>query len=431
MKAGFARAEITPPVGTTMMGFGGRDNDHGCEGVHDDLFARALSVIHEGEEALIMTFDLCFLGREEADRLKGAIGRRIDLSPRRILLNTSHTHVGPAVGTWAEHGYRAPDRLYLAELEQATLQAALQAREGRQDVTLHCGETRTRVPVSRRKPDGRGGVGWAPYEDGVVYDYLPVCLMKAASGAPVCLMFSVSCHPSTSHAFLISADYPGAAMAGLDEYLGTTGSMFLQGTGGDAKARVIARADHWASGTWEEIEQEGRGLAREVIDCIEAGLEPVEPAICCQSVEAEWPLESPPDRAWFESAITEPGCTELRRLWAQRQLALIERRGGLPKTATITTHGVQLGAGLRLIGLEGEAVGGLGHLIRRAYGTGWVFPMGYTDGAQLYLPTESMLAEGGYEVDSYYEYGYPAPFARGFEQVLADSLETLKCAGVK
>ncbi|MFO7976363.1 MAG: hypothetical protein R6V12_17210, partial [Candidatus Hydrogenedentota bacterium] len=33
MNAGFARVDITPPVGTTMMGFGARDMDHGCTGV--------------------------------------------------------------------------------------------------------------------------------------------------------------------------------------------------------------------------------------------------------------------------------------------------------------------------------------------------------------------------------------------------------------
>ena len=81
MRAGFARVSITPPVGTMMMGFGSRDRDHGCEGTHDELFVRALYLCHEGREALVMGFDLCFLDREEADRLKGAIGRRLELTP--------------------------------------------------------------------------------------------------------------------------------------------------------------------------------------------------------------------------------------------------------------------------------------------------------------------------------------------------------------
>ncbi|MBE9479533.1 MAG: hypothetical protein IMY80_06160, partial [Chloroflexi bacterium] len=136
MKAGFAKVRITPPIGTTMMGFGTRDRDHGCEGVHDDLFVRALYLTHAGEEALIMGFDLCFLGREDADRYKGAIGRRMDLAPRQILLNTSHTHVGPSVGTWAYADYMPPDRFYLRDLERAIVSAACQAREAAREVTL-------------------------------------------------------------------------------------------------------------------------------------------------------------------------------------------------------------------------------------------------------------------------------------------------------
>ena len=43
MKAGFARAKITPPLGTTMMGFGGRDMAHGCDAIHDDMLCRTLN----------------------------------------------------------------------------------------------------------------------------------------------------------------------------------------------------------------------------------------------------------------------------------------------------------------------------------------------------------------------------------------------------
>ncbi|MCD4699390.1 MAG: hypothetical protein K8R91_02310, partial [Phycisphaerae bacterium] len=61
MKAGFASVQITPPLGTTMMGFAHRDREHGCKGVHDDLFARSLHLCHGDQEVLIIGLDLCFL----------------------------------------------------------------------------------------------------------------------------------------------------------------------------------------------------------------------------------------------------------------------------------------------------------------------------------------------------------------------------------
>ncbi|MDK1032657.1 MAG: hypothetical protein QGD94_11665, partial [Planctomycetia bacterium] len=57
MQAGFAHKIITPPAGTVMSGFSGRDRQHGAEGVHDDLFVRALWLSHGGEAALIVGFE--------------------------------------------------------------------------------------------------------------------------------------------------------------------------------------------------------------------------------------------------------------------------------------------------------------------------------------------------------------------------------------
>jgi hypothetical protein len=82
-----------------------------------------------------------------------------------------------------------------------------------------------------------------------------------------------------------------------------------------------------------------------------------------------------------------------------------------------------------MIGLEGEAVGEIGNFILKIYDKGITFPMGYTDGCQLYLPVTRMLPEDGYEVDSYWEYHYPARLAAGGEVVLKKPLEDLQTSG--
>lgn len=433
MRAGFARERITPPIGTRMMGFATRDRERGCEGVHDDLFTRALFVEHAGQQALLMGFDLCFLGREEADRLKGAIGRRIDLSPRQILLNTSHTHVGASVGTWAYGGFIEPDRLYLAELEAATVRAACAAHASAREATLRAGETRSRLPLSRRKKDEHGKVyrSFRPNPDGAVCDALPVCLLEDTSGRPICLLFSVSCHPSTISGWQISAEYPGVASELLDARLGATASFFLQGAGGDAKARVIGDLpDRWRVGDWEDVRRCGEIVAGEVAQVLEAGLAPVEPWVATALVEMEWPLEPVPSRSEFQAIAADPQTAELQRLWAERQLALLHRGQALATAAPITLQGVQLGQGLRLVGIEGEAVAELGLLMRAHYGQGITIPLGYTNGQGLYLPTDAMMDEGGYEVVSAWEYGFPSNLARGLEEVLRRSLTRLQTDGV-
>ena len=432
MKAGFARIRITPSLGTTMMGFTIRDREHGCTGVHDDLFVRALYLEHEGEEVLVMGFDLCFLGRKDANRYKGAIGRVLDLAPRCILLNTTHTHAGPSVGTWAYADYEEPDSIYLRRLERAAVDAAQQARDKAAKVTMWAGSTKSILPMNRRKKDEHGNILFAPNPDGVVCNHLPICLFKDAAGKPLSLLFSVSCHASIIRGHEISADYPGAAIRKLDEYLGCEGSLFLQGAGGDAKPVVIGRGEEdWRIGTWEDAEQAGAIVAKEVVKTIEAGLVEVEPDIRAHTIEMSWPLSSTRDRSGFEAVIEKPDEDELLRMWAKRQIERIDRGEHLPTSVPITCHGVRLGSGLRIIGLEGEPVAELGLLILEFYKECITFPLGYTNGAQLYLPTSEMLEEGGYEVESYYEYGHPAPLAGDIENILTKTLQQMHARGIR
>jgi neutral ceramidase len=432
MRAGFARECITPALGTPMMGWVSRDRERGCQGVHDDLFVRALFASHEGEAVLIMGFDLCFLGRDDADRLKGAIGRHLGLAPRQILLNTSHTHDGPSVGSWGYQLYRPPDRRYLQQLETAVVRAACQAADRAEEASLWAGLTRSRVPMNRRRPGANGTIAFAPNPEGPVCDLLPVCAFRDTAGRPLCLLFSISCHPSTVSSFEISRDYPGAAADLLEAHLGAPVTLFLQGCGGDAKPSIIGEGgERWRPGTWQDVAATGAMLAREVEGVLDADLQEMVPRVFGCQLEMQWPLHSPPDRATLEALCLDQDEPELRRLWAESQLGVLQRGDALPTHMPITLHGVQLGEGLRLIGMEGEVVAELGLLMHSFYPNGITAPLGYCNGTQAYLPTSRMLEEGGYEAESYWEYGHPAPLARGIEAILMQALQDLQGRGMR
>ena len=440
MKAGYARQKITPPIGTPMLGFGGRDREKGCEGIHDDIHVHALFLTHGGVTAVILAYDLCFFSRAEADRIRGCVGRRLDLAPRQILLNSSHTHVGPGTAAdWGYNAYQAADNLYVDEVVAATIRAVESASSSAREATVWAGTTTTRVPLSRRRPDGKGGVEWRPYPDGETCNTLPVCLFKDSSGKPISLLYSVSCHPSTIKGWQISADYPGVANDVLNRHLGMGpcgGAMFLQGCGGDTKARIIG--DHrddsggpaWRSGTWDEVAKVGGEVAEQVITVLSSGMQRCAPGLACEEIEMDWPLGALPARTELEVKLAAKETCDLEKLWAGRQLEILKRRGALETTASILAQGFKIAAGVRMIGLEGEAVAGLGLQILGAYKDGITFPLGYIHGTRLYLPTEKMLKEKGYEVDSFYEYGFPAPLAPGFEAILRDTIAELKKRGI-
>jgi hypothetical protein len=431
MRAGFGKANITPPIGTRMLGFGARDRTEGCRGVHDPLYARALYLEHGGERALILAYDLCFFSRETADRFKGALGRALDLTPRQILINFSHTHAGAGTGMWAYAEYTMPDIHYLRDLEAATLRAAEQAADDTREANLFTGVTATTLPLSRRKVDGSGYAQWLPAPESPTYDRLPLALFKDGDGKPLALLFSVSCHPSTVGGHLISADFPGVACERLNEYLNADCSLFLQGVGGDAKARVIGDGQEWRSGKWGDVSDAGEIVANEVIGALDAGLTPTAPALACALEEMRWPYEPLPSRAEFLHICDNEQQYDLKRLWAERMVQRLDRGDELPTTASVLAHGMRIGEGTRLLGLEGEAVAEWGPIIADFYGDGVTFPLGYTDGTALYLPVTRMLAEQGYEVESYYEYGAPAALAPGMEEHVLAALERMRGKGIK
>ena len=429
MRAGFGSSTITPPLGTRMFGWGSRDDERGCEGVHDDLFARALWLTDGGEDVLVMGFDLLFFSRDVADRLRGAVGRRFGLAPRQILLNTSHTHNGPTTGTWWTALFAETDRMYLDRLERAVLTAAEEARHARREVSLWSGVTRTAVAVSRRKIDADGRAVWEANKENTIYDSVPVCLFRGTDDRPVCLLFSVSCHPSTVPGHAVSADYPGVAMAQLDAALGADCSLFLQGVGGDTKVRSYASEPAFGT-TWNDMTAAGNEVAEAILAAVDAGLQRTPLDLHAHEVEINLPMLPHLRREECAAIRDDPDAPSMKRMWAGRMAERLDRGEALPTSVSITMHGIQIGRGLRIIGIEGEVVADHGALVESFFGGGVTFPLGYCDGCQLYLPSDRMLPQGGYEVVSYYEYHFPAQLAPGIDRGLTHGMRQLRDAGI-
>jgi hypothetical protein len=218
-------------------------------------------------------------------------------------------------------------------------------------------------------------------------------------------------------------------MRRLDERLGIEASLFLQGCGGDAKTSVCGRGrDGFRQNHRPDVEEAGEMVAREVADRLDAGLAPVEPELRCVLRTTRWPLAPPLPQEGYQRIAQ--GDDAVRKLWAQRQCDLLDRRSRLPDSWPILVQGVQIGRDLRCVALEGEPVAAFGLAIAAHYPQGVTLPLGYSNGEGLYLVTSAMLAEGGMEPTSYWEYGLPAPLAAGTEAVLSRALADLYAAGI-
>ncbi|MCG3148667.1 MAG: hypothetical protein PCFJNLEI_02112 [Verrucomicrobiae bacterium] len=426
MHAGFAKSNITPPLGTPMIGWGQRDAAGGCTVIHDPLFVRALYLNQRTEEVLILAFDLIFIGRRDADRFKGVLGRELHLLPHQILLNASHTHAGPRSWNFFRGLTKPADEVYLEKVQAAVVQAARTAKANARPATLTAGTGTTRIPISRRRLI-KGRMQSAPNPAGLVNDALPVVRLADRRNRTIALVFSISTHPVSFRGHTISADFPGAAIQELDPDHG----MFLQGTCGDSRPAQLAHGDawNWDSG-WPETQAIGRQLAAEVRA---VKLKPVRPQLRTDLREMFWPL----DKLWTPKMLKrELALPAARRYWhntgdekLREWLDLEERRehcGTTPTQVPLLLQGIQLGLDLRLVALEGEVVAAHGLAMRRQFPKGVTFALGYSNGDAMYLPTSAMLPEGGYEVECHAIFGWPGRLKKGMERILAKNLRQLR-----
>jgi neutral ceramidase len=89
LRAGAARADITPPTGYPMLGWA--RGDARALGQHTRLFARAIVLERGSRRLALVAADLNMI----AGGLAVQAARRAGFDPRDVILSASHTHAGP------------------------------------------------------------------------------------------------------------------------------------------------------------------------------------------------------------------------------------------------------------------------------------------------------------------------------------------------
>ncbi|TAK58878.1 MAG: hypothetical protein EPO22_10620, partial [Dehalococcoidia bacterium] len=120
LRAGAAEAVITPPVGTLMDGYSGREG--GAVGVHDDLHARALVVDDGNTSAALVSADLIGVDRRLVASVRERAASATGIPAANILVAATHTHAGPA-------GLRRELDEALTEVMARTLAGVIQAAQ--------------------------------------------------------------------------------------------------------------------------------------------------------------------------------------------------------------------------------------------------------------------------------------------------------------
>ena len=415
-QAGIARVDITPDRPLWLAGYGARKRP--AEGTLHPLWAKAL-VIEDGRggRAVIVTTDLIGdnFGRELSDDVRARVVRQVGIEPDRIVFNFSHTHCGPVArvndGALVTYGLNAEQeadvRAYTKTLEDNLVKLIEDACGKMQPAELAYGEGKATFASNRRKR-------YKP--DGPVDHSVPVLRVTDDKDRLVAALFGYACHNTTLNIYQYNGDYAGFAQIAFEKSHPGAMGLFMIGCGGDSNPAPRGKV--------ELAEQHGMALAAAVDRALASKLLPLEGLLTVKFDRVDLPFVDPPTKAELEARVGKGNIYDQRL--TERLLDRLAREGSLPESYPCPVQVVRFGDDLSLVGLSGETVVDYALRLRKEFANQRIWVAGYCNEVFAYVPSERVLAEGGYEGGGAMKYfGIHGPFKPGLEDRIVGVVKRL------
>ncbi|MHB1306623.1 MAG: neutral/alkaline non-lysosomal ceramidase N-terminal domain-containing protein [Limisphaerales bacterium] len=413
LEAGVARTRITPPQPFWMSGYAART--HPSEGIQQELWAKALAVRDSrGHRAVVVTTDLIGLPRHISDEVAARAQREFRVERSQLLLNSSHTHSGPAVGrnlsVMFDFSPEEAQRVtaYSVQLTDQLVRIIGESLLDLAPAHLSVGHGLVGFAANRRQSSPNGyHIGVNPL--GPVDHEVPVLKVSAPDGRLRAVLFGYACHNTTlgGDLYQINGDYAGYAQAAVEAAHPGATALFLMLCGGDQNPNPRGTVDH--------VVRYGEALAAEVSLVLARPLRRIRPPLRTASETIGLDF-APHTREQFEAESTHEDRFRQRRA----RLMIEAYDAGQPvRNTSFPVQAIRFGKDLTLLALGGEVV------IDYALASKGMFPRenlvvaGYCHDVACYIPSRRVLREGGYEaVESMIYYGQPGPFAESVEEVI-------------
>ena len=250
LRAGAARRSIVPPFPTQMGGFFDRTTNF--EGVHDELFARALVLDNGTTRLALIGSDLIAMDADLVQQVRDAVTDATGIPGVNLLICCTHNHSGPSYFPSSQKIRNEPEGT----------EASLKAFLIKQFVEVVLEADRTRVPARAGFAAGNleGATRNRQQKNDLIDPQVGVFRVEELSDRKtIATLFNFTGHPVIlgSTNLMLSGEYPGAASRAVENLLGGV-AIFTQGACGDIT--VNRSGDPYL-----EVERLGRTVAGEVI----------------------------------------------------------------------------------------------------------------------------------------------------------------------
>lgn len=394
LRAGYAKADITPTEPVYMGGYDLRNAP--SDGVHgsDRLYVRVL--IFEAGSARLAFVESDVIGTRQHDVWREKVSAATGIPASHILMGDTHNHAAPSPNPARKSNWDV-------QFEKALLAAAAKAAASLEPARIAAGAGRSRIGMNRRKVipadidsprsfdennssqffgkhktdnptpihEFGGVVRLGANPGGPIGDALQLVRIDSAAGKPLALMIHYACHGTSlgGRNGKISGEWMGRMQEYLERQFPGLGCIYIQGAAGDINPRVVGGLDGNADNietTWALGEEIGREAAR-----------------------VYRTLAPEPVRSWRIQLET----TDIL-LPRQYREVLQDFRN---TSVRVPTTAVRLGD-LMWTTFPGELFNAIGRYVTASMPATHSFLMGYTNGSVGYFPERKAYAEGGYEV---------------------------------
>jgi hypothetical protein len=431
LRVGAAAVKITPPLGIGMAGY---YTERGAKGTADDLFAKAIVLEQDGEQAALVVLDLISTTRAMVEAARREIEKTAKIPGDHVMISATHAHTGPVLANRGSRedtqgGKADLSQRYSAELPSHIAEAVQLAQSRLQPARASAAIGREEhLSFNRRFHMKDGSVGWNPGKKnpnivrpaGPIDPDVAVALFEEvrAKGAapPIATYVNFAMHPDTTGGELFSADYPGALSRRLADYKGPD----MVTVFANAPCGNINHIDvNWAAPQKgvEEANRIGTILAADVFQAFKE-LQPVKGGgLRARSEIVKLPLPKI-ERGDVEKAKATTARYDMKsnagfseRVVAYKVLDVAARQG---KPQEVEVQVIALGDELAWVSLPGEIFVELGLAIKKASPFKQTMIAELANGSIGYIPNKEAYPQGAYEVMS-------ARCAEGSGEMLAAS----------
>jgi len=390
LKAGYARADITPSQPVWMGGYELRNAP--SDGVWDKIYLRTLVLEVNGTRVAFIVADLGTVGNPDPERK--LIAQETGIPYENIFIGATHDHSAPSSGTRNAEWTKMYEAAFVPMVKEAIANLRpvnVATGQGSSRIAMNrramaptdkdsfdsydennrsqsFGEFKTDHPVKFHEFEGEVRLGANPL--GPIDDAVQLVRLDDENGKPYALMILYPCHGTTlgGRNSKVSGEWMGHMDSYVESQFPGLHVIYLQGAAGDINPRVVGGLD----GNKDDInttyalgEEIGREVVRVYRTLAPAPLAPARIQVVTRDILL------PLNYRLLAANFTDPALH-------------------VPTTA------VRIGD-MMWVTFPGEMFSGIGKQVKAACPATSAYVMGYTNGYVGYFPTQKAFGEGGYE----------------------------------